>query len=70
MLTNPTFWLAAGCFLLGWCVFVLTARRKLAAPAGALAVGMIVLVDLFSVDKRYVSAESFAAIKAGTKKDR
>lgn len=28
MLTNPTFWLAAGCFLLGWCVFVLTARRK------------------------------------------
>ena len=47
--------------LLGLGAVVLTARRKLAAPAGALAVGMIVLVDLFTVDKRYVSAESFAA---------
>lgn len=47
--------------LLGLGAVVLTARRKLAVPAGALAVGMIVLVDLFSVDKRYVSAESFAA---------
>ena len=47
--------------LLGLGAVVLTARRKLAVPAGALAVGMIVLVDLFTVDKRYVSAESFAA---------
>ncbi|MGM9852491.1 MAG: hypothetical protein ACI30N_00765 [Muribaculaceae bacterium] len=47
--------------LLGLGAVVLTTRRKLAAPAGALAVGMIVLVDLFTVDKRYVSAESFAA---------
>lgn len=47
--------------LLGFGFVALTARRKLAAPVGALAVGLIILVDLYSVDKRYVNTDSFAS---------
>lgn len=47
--------------LIGFCFVWLTARCKLSAPVGAAIVGAIILVDLYTVDKRYVDTESFAA---------
>lgn len=46
---------------LGFGAVWLAAARKIAAWAGAVLVGAIVLVDLYTVDKRYISADSFAA---------
>jgi sulfur relay (sulfurtransferase) DsrF/TusC family protein len=45
--------------LLGCGVVLLVAANKLNKAIGAAAVGVIVLVDLYNVDKRYVSTESF-----------
>jgi hypothetical protein len=45
--------------LLGLCVIVLAMKRKLTATVGAFAVGMFVVIDMYNVDKRYVSEASF-----------
>lgn len=47
--------------VLGGAIILFTAARKQPAWLGALGVGVLVLLDLYNVDKRYVSTECFAA---------
>jgi hypothetical protein len=45
--------------VLGGAFVVATAASKMPKALGAAAVGVLVLVDLYTVDKRYISTESF-----------
>jgi sulfur relay (sulfurtransferase) DsrF/TusC family protein len=47
--------------VLGGGVVLLVAAKKLNKALGAAAVGVIMLVDLYNVDKRYISTESFVS---------